>query len=297
MTASEPINSLKIANPSFGQGLDLNGNTLNLTSGGLLFTGANSFNIVDSIGTGALTGGNNANDVMGPYDLVLHQYNSGGVTISAIIANNGGNPTALTMAGTGTTYLAAANTYTGPTCLAGGVLSLTNPAALGGSTAITFAGGSLQYGVGGVPDISSKIVNSSGPITIDTGVQSVTFSGSLAASNSGGLLKLGAGTLTIPLRWLSANPYVGPTVIAAGTLVIANSGNAALGTGPLTVESNAVLDILPFARVRPTLPNALNGNGTINLALVRRDVRHDAPQSVRREQRLRRRLEHFLQRH
>ena len=51
LTATETINSLKIANPAAGQSLDVNGNVLNINNGGLLFTGANGFNITDSIGS------------------------------------------------------------------------------------------------------------------------------------------------------------------------------------------------------------------------------------------------------
>ena len=93
-------NSLKIENPAAGQSLALGTNTLTLTSGGLLSTGTNAFTISGTATTG-LTGGSGS----GGYDLIIHQYNSGGLTISAAIGDNAGNATNLTKIGSGTLNL------------------------------------------------------------------------------------------------------------------------------------------------------------------------------------------------
>ena len=71
-------------------------------------------------------------------------------------------------------------------------------------------------------------MNSSGAISIDTNGQAMspTSPGSaLAASNSGGLTKLGAGRLTLT----GSNLYTGVTNVTAGTLAfnaIAANGSA-----------------------------------------------------------------------
>jgi autotransporter-associated beta strand protein len=68
-------------------------------------------------------GGNNGS---GSYDLIVHQYNTGGLTISAVIGDNGAHPTALTKSGAGTLTLSGANTYTGDTIVNKGTLSISN---------------------------------------------------------------------------------------------------------------------------------------------------------------------------
>lgn len=55
------------------------------------------------------------------------------------------------------------------------------------------------------------------------------------APNTGGLTKLGAGTLTLN----SASTYAGGTTVEAGTLLVTNSIDSATGTGSVTVKSTA----------------------------------------------------------
>ncbi len=49
---------------------------------------------------------------------------------------------------------------------------------------------------------------------------------------SGGLQKVGAGTLTLT----AANLYSGPTTLVAGTLVVANSQGSATGSSTVTLN-------------------------------------------------------------
>ena len=72
-------------------------------------------------------------------------------------------------------------------------------------------------------------MNSSGPVSIDTNSQNVTYAGALAASNSGGLTKLGAGTLTLT----ASNLDTGTTTFGGGILNVGNAG-ALPSTGNLT---------------------------------------------------------------
>ena len=70
---------------------------------------------------------------------------------------------------------AGSNTYSGPTLLNGGVLSLGTAAALPSGGNITFGGGTLQFTAANTSDYSGSIVNSTSAISIDTNGQTVTF--------------------------------------------------------------------------------------------------------------------------
>ena len=62
----------------------------------------------------------------GTYDLIVHQYNSGGLTISAGIGNNGANAVNLVKDGTSYLWSLRHNTYTGNTYVNGGILDFTS---------------------------------------------------------------------------------------------------------------------------------------------------------------------------
>ena len=87
------------------------------------------------------------------------------------------------------------------------------------------AGGTLKYGddptitegdASVMTDYSSWIANSQKAIKVDTNGKDVTYAGVLAASNVGGLVKLGEGTLECS----ADNLYTGLTKVEAGTLKV-----------------------------------------------------------------------------
>ena len=109
--------------------------------------------------------------------------------------------------------------------------ALTIGYAQSGDCPITFGstedsvGGTLKYGddptitegdASVTTDYSSWIVNSQKAIKIDTNGKDVTYAGVLAASNVGGLVKLGEGTLECSAN----NLYTGLTKVEAGTLKV-----------------------------------------------------------------------------
>ena len=145
----------------------------------------------------------------------------------------------LTYAGPGTLILGAANNYSGGTSINAGVLNFISSANLG-TGPISFNGGTLQYASGNAYDVSGL---SSTPITlnanggtIDTNGNNVAFANSIGNSGSGGLTKVGSGTLTLS----AANTYLGPTALNAGGLIVNNTTGSATGAGNLTLNAGTL---------------------------------------------------------
>ncbi len=165
-------------------------------------------------------------------------------------------PGTLTKVDSGTLTLAASNTYTGATTISGGILSLANSAALAGGGNITFGGGTLQFSRSNSQDYSARIVGSSGPIAIDTNGANVVFTSGLASSNTGGLTKIGSGTLLLT----ATNSFSGNTLVSSGTLMLGS---------PLALQ-NSTLDTsgagtLSFGTLSAATVGGLTGPGTLGL--------------------------------
>ena len=124
---------------------------------------------------------------------------------------------------------ATGTTYTGSTTIVEGTINFSN-GAIGPSGTVEFCGGTLQYAGGNTQDISDRIMNSSGAIRIDTNSNNVTFGSDIVSTNTGGLVKIGTGTLTLT----GANAYSGDTTVYADQLTCQNSN--ALGSGDVTSQ-------------------------------------------------------------
>lgn len=149
--------------------------------------------------------------------------NGQNVTYATALAST--NTAGLTKLGSGTLTLSGADAYTGLTTLGGGTLSLNNAAALGATPSIRFTGGTLQYTANNTTDYSGNIANSTGPISIDTNGQNVTFASSLASSNTGGFTKVGSGVLVFSVP----NAYTGGTTVSGGFLEFLNTSVQPVG--------------------------------------------------------------------
>ena len=170
-------------------------------------------------------------------------------TFGGVISGSG----AFQQNGTGTTIFTAANTYTGGTIINAGTLRL-GP---GGSLAPT---GALTVNAGGTFDLNSfnQTVGSlagTGSVTLGAGRlstgsdnTSTTFSG--AISGTGGLTKIGAGTLVLT----GTNPYSGATAVNGGRLTV----NGSIPNSTLTVDGGATLGGVG------TIGNAIINNGTLS---------------------------------
>ena len=225
----------------------------------------------NSVTAGTLSGSASAvitSSVSGSPGLIT---NVTGNSVYAGVIEDGASPVSLTKAGGGTLTLTNANSFTGPTFINGGVLALANGNSLSVSTIITFGGGTLQY-IGNATDYSFQIQNSTGPISIDTGNQTVEFNNSLIASNTGGLTVLsssGGGVLVLD----GPQGYTGPTTINPGATLSLGDG---VGGNDATINSASVLTngILEFQTTTNQTPLftitgsgsvTMNGPGVVNL--------------------------------
>ena len=212
--------------------LDLSGNALTLTQGGILTSGGAS-----TIANGSLSNTNAELAITNHSDLV----------ISAVISG-----TDLTKAGAGTLTLSGNNSYSGTTAINEGSLFATSAASLGTGSTIEFGGGTLTAGGSFVStkNLTATVVNE----LINTNGFDVSFSG----TNSGFVLKSGAGKLT-----LTTSAIFNATV-TAGTLALPNavSGRVSLNGG--TLLAAGVLDQLVVGFSDSTLD--LGGDAAASLS-------------------------------
>jgi autotransporter-associated beta strand protein len=250
------------------------GNTL--VSGGTLALSsplALQNSTLDTSGSGTLSFGSLTSATLGGLSGpgVLTLANSSSQPVNLSVGNNGTSTTFVGMlqgagsfikVGSGTLTLATSNTYTGTTFINGGILSLANSAALSGGGNITFGGGTLQYTNSNGNDYSGVIAGSTGPISIDTNGLNITIASSLTNSNSGGLRKIGSGTLTLAVN----NNYMGTTFINGGVLSLANSaalpgnGNITFGGGTLQYTNSNSNDYSSYI-VNSKGPISIDTNG------------------------------------
>jgi fibronectin-binding autotransporter adhesin len=99
--------------------------------------------------------------------------------------------------------------------------------------ALTFDGGTLQYGANTVTSVDGALTSNGG--TIDTQTYSVNYSGAL--SGVGGLTVMGSGALALS----AVNSYAGATVVNSGaTLALTGVGSIAASSG---IADNGTFDI------------------------------------------------------
>lgn len=180
---------------------------------------------VGNLGAIRMQGGTYAGTITLASDSRISSY-SGAGTISGVISGAFNLETTSDTAARVLTF-SGVNTYTGPTTLSSGILSVATigdggvAGNLGAATNapgnIVFNGGTLRYsGATAGTDRNFTIANGkTGVIEVSTAATNLTLNGA-ADFSTGGLTKIGAGTLTLK----GANAYQGSTTTSAGTLVL-----------------------------------------------------------------------------
>ena len=179
------------------------------TGGSLGFTRGFTVNAsgggqIDNSGSGLLTV---SGSITGSGPLTLS--GAANTTVSGPILTGG----TLTKIGAGTLFLTSTASNFNGVSLAGGVLNFSASALTSvSSSAFKFSGGTLQWATGNTQDISAKIGISSSSQTayLDTNGNNVAFA--TIIGGSGGLTKIGAGTLTSNL----ANTFSGALNLNGG---------------------------------------------------------------------------------
>lgn len=241
--------------------LDLNGK--NQTLAGLSAANATGVpRVVNSVATAAnLTINSTTNQTMA------------GV-LGGVASNN--NNFTLTKTGTGILSLSGANTYTGATAVDGGTLSFLNTGAKSTSAITVASGATLGLGVSAASlPFSSANVDSLFAGTLSGVTNSATSNVGIdttggnfeyttaVSSNTRGLSKLGANTLTLS----GASAYTGPTTVQAGTLTLAATGSIN-NTSGISIASGATYDVSAVSGYTVGSTQTLSGAGNVTGAVI-----------------------------
>jgi autotransporter-associated beta strand protein/T5SS/PEP-CTERM-associated repeat protein len=186
--------------------------------------------------------------------------NNTSTTFSGILQDGvAGGFLSLTKVGSGTLTLSGVNTYSGGTTINAGTLAVSADNNLGNG-GLAFGGGILQF-LSGFGSSRTVTLNAGGG-TFDTNGNSASLAGNIGGT--GGLTKIGAGTLTLS----GNNSYLGATNINTGTLVAA-SGTALPGQTAVTVNSGATLAIADGVAAQiGSLADGLSGGGGVAIGSV-----------------------------
>jgi len=216
---------------------------------------------------GASSGDGTLSALVSGGDLTLGSDAAGGMTVNAVIANNGSAST-LTKQGSGPVTLAAPNTFSGVTSIGGGTLRLTHADALqnstlGGAGAVFDSSvASHAFAIGGLTGSFPLPLEDNGGspvnLTLGRGNPSATYSGML--SGLGGLTKTGTATQTLS----GSNTFSGGVTLSQGALSIGNASS--LGVGP--VVNNGTLNLTAGGVTYSGLSSSLSGTGTVNVTLT-----------------------------
>jgi len=217
---------------------------------------------IASLSGGGTTGGN-----INLQSFLLTVTQAADLTYGGIISGTGG----LTKAGGNALTLSGSNTYTGPTTVAAGTLSVAtignggNIGNLGRASSaaanLVLSGGTLQYTGATASTDRNFTLTAATTSTIDVtvGANTLTMSGASTAT-TGAITKIGAGTLILS----GANNYSGLTTVTAGTLNLGNVTAFGTGTGGISMGGGILQLGVAFSATAWTPAIELTGAATID---------------------------------
>lgn len=231
-------------------------------SGKLILSGANGNGggLVIAQGTVEIGGANGtvSGNINNLSSLIFNR-SAGTLALTQVISGNG----SIEYTGAGTYVLSGANTYTAANNINGGFVEATSAAALGTSNTLNFNGGGYRYNAAYTPDLTTftHTVGANG-VAIDTNGSNVAFAGNFGAGSSGGLTKVGAGTLTLN----GTTNYGGASTVNGGRLLVNGStgGGATVANGG-TLGGSGTLAGTVVVSNGATLQPGNNGVGTLTV--------------------------------
>jgi autotransporter-associated beta strand protein len=247
-----------------------------------------------SVGTYNMTSGNGILTAIGQPSLIVGEQGTGSLIIggSSIVTANridigsssgaAGQVTEIggTVNATAGIMIAIGGNTTGNFNLVGGTLNTTTISRGVGTGSFTFNGGTLRALTNTATFLQGLTTSTvgNGGANIDSNGFDVTISQNLTSGGSGGLTKLGAGSLTLA----GSNSFSGGTAINGGTLIVSNDANLGAANTTLTLGDGTWQTTDTFSTPRPitlnaasstidvgsnttlTLVGAFSGAGTLN---------------------------------
>jgi autotransporter-associated beta strand protein len=224
-----------VSGSGLGASLTKVGTGLQLLSGSNSYSGPTTISGgALQIGSGGTTGTLGSGNVINDANLIV--WKSDTLTLSNPISGSGN----LIQAGSGTTILTGANTYTGKTAVNDGTLRVGAENALGGS-AVNLNQGTLSFA--STLTVSSLAWNSAGALSIDTLTPgALTVTGGLALSGADShVINLASGTLgAVPTSLISWGTNSGSNAITARDFSVGGHGNILLKVTNNTLNISAL---------------------------------------------------------
>jgi fibronectin-binding autotransporter adhesin len=248
--------SLNAGNSYAGGTTVTGGGTISIGADSALGAAAGRVALGDAISTGTLSFrpgsvfSSSRSFVFGSGGAILDTAGTSSITLNGALSGTGG----LTKIGTGTLTIGGATTYTGPTSILAGVLRAGAVNVLNSNAALAISDGTSMDLNGFSQTVASLsgaggLALGAGTLTTGGDGTDTTFSGTM--SGSGGLVKLGAGTLTLQ----GANSYSGGTTVSGGTLL----GNTTSLQGNILNDALVVFDQTPDG----TYAGSMSGTGAL----------------------------------